>query len=467
MFRKDFRQPPFRVLAVACGILTTSTVGVAQDAPGDQLLTFGFSTKLGANDNIRLDPDSVGTTVYSDTTLSFGFSSETRNQTLDFAAAGVLRVVNDPTIGVDSGFRDPVVDLVYVLENANSRLTLLANYQRPDLAFLDPLDQAEIDDQDLFRGGGTREEYVAGVRLETGLQGPLGFEVGLDSRSRRYFDTTDPLLFQNRTDTADMAAIFRFSSVTTGRLDFSNEHYTAEDTVQTDRVTRDLTFDLSHEISAVTAVSLSFGYSDVTETFDTLPGVENVTQGPIGAISIVRLVPNGSVSASLDTIISDVGRQTTLEFGRVFDLPINGLEISFGVTDGDNVDPQPVGSINYIAELPNGSLTTELSREVSVSPTLSQSQVTTRADVSYQLAVNEVSSIGLSFYYAQIDLIGNGLSGLGRERASLNASYTRDITEDWDFVAGYEYRYFSPDTGASSRSNAIYFTLQRDFDMFR
>jgi len=63
------------------------------------------------------------------------------------------------------------------------------------------------------------------------------------------------------------------------------------------------------------------GYSEVIERFDALPGVENITRGPVGALAFIRDLPNGSLRAELDSTLTQRGRQTTLDVGRVIELP--------------------------------------------------------------------------------------------------------------------------------------------------
>lgn len=471
MTRGQFKGPSLRIFAGAlCGVWILSYPATGQegpDGPGDQIFDFGISQKFSSNDNIRLDNTSLGTTYSSDTKLSFGFSSHTQAQSLDFSMSGVARLVNDPLIGNDHGFRDPTLALVYSRENAGSRFVVVVDYARPDLAFLDPLEQESISDQDFFRGGGTREDSHAGIFLETGLNSPLGFEFDLNSRRRSYSDTTDPLLFSNQTDSAAVAALFRFSPVTTGRLDLYEKRYFAEDTRRNKTKTNRFTFGLDHEFSQISRLNVNIGLSEVVETFNTFPVAENVTRGPVGDLLFTRLVPNGAATARLDTTISQRGRQNTLEFGRIYDLPVGGLEFSFGLTNGTSFDVRPIGRIDYTADLPTGSLSASLSRESNISDTLSQATETTRADLGYRFEVNDISSLSFDLYYADISLIGNNASGNNRERGSFNASYTRDITEDWDFQIGYSYRYFSSTNGGASNSNSVFFTLARDVKVFR
>lgn len=468
MTRNMRRRPPITIWAATFGVFAISLpVSGQEEEAGDQLFRFGFGQTFSGTDNIRLDDTSIGTTYYSDTRLSFDFSNESGPDALTFSLGGVGRIVDDPVIGTDSGFRDPRADLSYIREGANGRFSLLASYYKPDLAFLDPLQQEDIDAQDIFRGGGTREDYFAGARLETGLEGPIGFVFDLNSRKRSYSDTTDPLLFSNETHYAAVGTVFRLSGVTQGRLDWSEERYRAGDVTSTDRDTRRLTLGLDHDLSEIATISLEVGHSQVVETFDALPGVENKTSGPVGVLSFERQMQDGRFTASLDTTLTNRGRQTTLEAGRVIELPTGGLEFSIGAARGDSFDPRPIGRIAYFTESPRARFDIGLSRTTRISDVLLQATETTRLDMGYEYDLTQVSSFALDLYYADVSLAGDNSSGAGRERASLYASYSHNVTEDWDFVVGYEFRYFSPDIGESAKSNGLFFALQRDFDIFR
>lgn len=467
MRRERFKRSGMRAWAMAGCLVALALPAAAQDSTRLPRYSFDIAQRFGASDNIRLSAPSAGTTLYSDTTFTFGFNSRTRIQTFSLLLSGVGRIVDDPVLGSDSGLRDPRIDLNYAREGANSRMSLFANYSRPDLAFLDPLQQAEIDDQDLYNGAGTREEFAAGFHLETGLHDPLGFEFDINSRRRSYSNVTDPLLFSNQTDRVSLAAVLRFSRLTEGRLRYTAEHYWAEDVTRTDRETKWLSFNLNHALTETAALDVDLGYSRVVETFDRLPGVENVTRGPVGAVSLTQQRPNGWVDVSLGTTLSDVGRQTTLEFGRLFRLPASTLEIGIGATRGQSFDPRPVGLISYKADLPRGSFSAGLSRTVSVSDTLSRATETTRADLGYHVPITDLSALSFNLYYADISLVGNAVGRGARQRGSFYATYSHDITEDWDLQVGYEFRYYNPDIGSAARSNTVFFGLARSQSFLR
>jgi len=467
MTRGQSKRVPLRILVgAACGIWALAYPVAGQEGPGDQKFSFNLNQRIGVNDNIRLDPVSVGTTYFSDTALSFGFNSQTGIQRFDLTLDGVFRYLDDPVSGSTSGFADPSLALLYSRDSVDSRLTLTARYARPDLAFLDPFQQDQIDNQDLFRGDGRREDYQLGIRLETGLAAPLGFNLNLSTTGRRYSDTTDPTLFDNRTDSAALGARLQFSPVTQGRVNLSEDRFTAQDLRGTNRTTRRLTFGVVHEFSPVTTLSANIGQSEVIETFDALVGLENVTRGPVGSLALTRAVPDGAVSASLDTTLSVVGRQTNLQVGRTFELPAGGLEVSFGASKGSGFSLLPIGSIVYDATLPTGSLRASLSRGVTISSTQSRAEISTRVAVGYNFDINTVSSIALNLDYADISLTGTG-AGPDRTRANFSATYTRDLTRDWDIEVGYQRRYSNSSTTSSAASNLVFMSLQRDFDVFR
>lgn len=462
------RAQLIKIWVAIFGVGISSVPALSQEQSGDQLFRFGFEQKFGATENIRLNEDSVGTTSFSDTTLSFGFTNEAGLHTLDFFASGVGRLVDDPVLGTDSGFRDPRVDLAYALEGANSRLNLDAGYFKPDLAFNDPLSQADLTDQDLSQSVGTREDFDAALQFETGLQHSIGFVLDLTARRRSFSDTDDdPLLFSNRTNRVAAGLIFRFSEVTQGRLDASDERFRADDTDGRNTDTDRFTFGLDHAFSAIDTISIDVGHSKVVESFDNLPGVETNTSGPVADLLYQREVPNGFVTAALDTFLTERGRQTTLEFGRIMQLPLGALEFSIGATRGDSFEIRPIGSIAYVTEFPRGQFNAELSRTSSISDTLAQATETTRVILGYEHNLTALSSLSLNLNYADISLIGDNTSEDGRERASLDASYSRDITKDWEFVLGYEFRYFNPEDDGSAQSNGVFFALQRDFDISR
>lgn len=449
-------------------VFATSAISlslVGQAAFGEQIMRFGVSQTLRATDNIRLDPTSVGTTVSSDTALSFGMQNTTAISALSLDLSGVLRVVNDPVVGSESGFRDPGLDLAYRHEGANNRLDLIAGYERPDLAFNLPeigSDSATV--QDIYTGGGQREDIDLGLRVETGLSTVLGMIVDLNHLERNFINTTDPLLFDNQTQEASIRAIYRPLRATELNLTLSEHRYEAEDTNGSSRNTQRITVGFKHDFSETNSMRFSLGQSEVEETFDAQPGISTVTTGPVSEIEYQRDLTNGAVAVNLDSRLNSQGRTTTLEFGRQLALPTADLDVTLGWTLNDGADAQPVGRITYRQHFVRSSFDVDLWRRAQVSEELNQVTETTTLVMGYDLELSPLSSLSLDVSYSSEDISN---TTMGRARSRIGAEYRRSLTEDWDINLGVDHQRFDQDTGRSADSQSVYFRLERSFEGFR
>jgi hypothetical protein len=459
------------VVGYACALVALGVIALpsrAQEADdAEPRLRLGLSQSLDVRDNIRLDPDSAGTTYSSNTLLSLDYLANFGPNALRFSAETIGRIVDDPVLGNETGFRDPRLGLEYARSAANSRFEVFAEYYRPDLAFSDPLESDSIGEADFFRGGGTREEVTGGVRLETGIEGPLGFVLGADIDRLSYDDTDDPLLFENRTVSGLAGARLRLSPVTEARLDYTYERFTSEDDRDTERDTHDVRVGLDYDISPIASIGVDLGYSDVSEVLVN-PDEETTTSGAIGGVRFRRDLPNGALTADFETTLSELGRQNEIELGRSIAFPVGELALTVGVAEGDTFDPEPIGSLAYVTEWPRKRLTIGLSREVTIGDILSEATSTTQFDLSYDVEINRVSALSFDIFYADLSIIGNEAIDDTRDRGSFYATYTRNVTEDWDMLIGYEFRYIDGnDDFGRGTSNGVFFTLQRDFDLLR
>lgn len=446
---------------------TSSLVGLAllgEAVRAEQIYTFGVSQKLQATDNLRLDPETVGTTTYADTKLRFGLQNTTALSTLNLDMSGVARYVNDPTEGTVSALRDPEVILGYQVEGLKSRLQLEASYAHPDLAFIDPLETDDISEQDLYSGGGRREEISGRFRFETNISADFGVVVEQDYDERRYTGASDPLLFDNTTSNTKLAMLYSLSGATKVSAEFSEDHYDASDTNGTDRETRRATLGIDHEFSHTDRLRFVFGTSEVTETFSALPGTVERYDGLVGELEYQRDLHDGVLTASLDSTLTSVGRQTTLELGRRLDLPLGFLDLGIGAVQADEGDPELIGRVAWEQTFSRSTFDVDLSHRASASETLSQFTTTSEVRLGYALAVNDISTLALDANYAEIDAptISNS-----RSRGRIRASYSRDVTKDWDMIVGMDHRRFQSGTTSVATSNGVFFTLQREFQARR
>ena len=228
-----------------------------------------------------------------------------------------------------------------------------------------------------------------------------------------------------------------------------------------------MTFGLDHQFSQIDTLSLDYGRSEIVETFDALPGVENVLTSPVLNANFTREMVNGSAGASFRSNLTNQGRQNTLQFRRSLELPNGSLSFSFGVAEGETFEPRPIGSLRYETQGHRSTFAASVLRTAQISDTLSRATENTRLNLEYTLALTEVSGLSLDFLYGDISVLGIDDAQAARERSSLYASYNHAITEDWDVVVGYEARYFAPDVGPSSTTGGVFFTFRRDFESYR
>jgi hypothetical protein len=451
------RLQGIRVALVATTALTSAGTALSQEAEGGVQFLFGVSSSLRFSDNIDLDPVSAGTTIRSDTRLSFGVHSETRRQKLSLEFGGVLRAEDAPGSGTTTGFVEPRVDLSYSRDGANAGMSVDVSYSRSEIDSFDPFGDDTINNTDLITDTGTRDSFRVGAMFEFGRQAPLGFVLELDHLDTRYADTTDPGLFDRTTDSASATAVLRFSPVTEGRASVNVIRYEAEDATMTTRDTRALSFGLTHEASENTVISASLGARRIDDS------VAGVTRGAEVSLSLTHAVSRGTVGFSVDHEQTSAGVINTIEAERRFELPTGALGISLGAVDGSGIDPQVIGSLSYRHDLPTGAFTASFSRSISVNDD-AQTQRLTRAQLGLSRTMNNLSSISFGIDYADVSDAGGGAI-VDRQRGSLRATYTRALTDDWNFSAGYERRYLAQAGASDAWDNAVFMTLNRSFTL--
>ena len=422
---------------------------------GGLSLTFGLASELRADDNYALNENSSGTAFIFDNTLSFGLLSQTLTDTLRLDASGVVRLGDFPETGFDSGFEDPTLSLDYIREAADSRLTFDANYRDADLAFLDPLAEADLVTGDLIVDTGTRLTYGAGLRLEIGLDAPFGANFNARRQVREYTDTTAPELFDTTTDTVGAGLRFRYSGTGEARLNLSQEDYTAKGTRATDRVTRNITLGVAQDLTPVLSLDASIGLTDLDRGAGSPSGSED---GMTGGVGLIRTLTNGTAGVRFDQTFGVNGERSTLRFSREIELPAGSLSASLGGTKGETGGTEVVARLAYAQDLPRGSFRASVERDVTTN-SLDEDVLGTRIGLDYRTDINSLSGLSLSLDYAITESAGDSAAS-DRDAATFAATYTRELTEDVDLSAGYRHR-LRKDNGDTARSNAVFLTLSR------
>jgi hypothetical protein len=427
---------------------------------GGLQVDLGVKSSLKADDNFKLSTGGGGTSVFSDTALTFGISSLSQTQTLALTGGATLRFGSIPGRSL-AGLEDPNVRLNYTLVSANSRLAFDARYRHVEREFLDPF-QVEREEQafgTLVGGGGTITTRSATLNLQTGLNDPIGYSLNLSKNDKVYANVVNPSLFDTRSEGYTGSVIFRPSGITQVTLNAGQTFFNADDNVKTDRVTTDLSVALQEDVNPSLRVNAQIGYTDVRT--DRLGFVTNKS-GATGSISATQQVTNGDYSGSLAVTRNQNGGRTTLTLGRNLQLPNGTLGASVGVTKGDTGTTGTIARLSYTQQLKTSNYGISLDRTVTTN-SQDQDVLDTRIAVNYGYEIDNLSRLDVTFDFGRSEDGGVG-SVPTIQRANLKASYTRALTSDWNLQGGFLLRHIDDSSASNSaQSNSIFLTIDRNF----
>lgn len=421
MVRNALLAGLFALVAVPVSAQTGTVV------PGGVELSFGFSQRFEADDNLPLALTSPGTAYQSVTRLSFALKSETPNDRIALNASTVVRGafgkgVANTGVKVD----DPRFDLAYSHDAGNSTFSVAANYRRSDLQFLRPLSDfidangvlvLPTDLADLF-GTGFRTDYGLNGALNFGANGPfgVGFTVGLTGLN--YDKVTNPSLVDSRNETIGTNVRLRLNDVTDA------------------------------------TVNLGFG------RFQNLAASTSSTSRTLSA-GLTRAMVYGTASANLTARNSGNGTRLSLDLKRSLTLPSGGLSIGFGATKLGGSPTSMTGSIDWSQQLPAATISVRVSRAIAYTLTNTE-QLQTSLSLGYNQSLSSISGLSVSVAYALADPTGVNNN---TKNTNLSASYYRSMTPDWNLNVGYSYTLRDRDTVGKSKSNQVFLGLQRTFNI--
>ncbi len=441
---------------------------VSSPEQGGPVLTFGIRSTLSATDNYNLSPNNTQNATLFDNELSFGYVNRRKIDTLSLQASGVVRA-NEPP-GGSPLFDDRNVGIAYDRVGVNSNLSFGADYSLASVNSLDPfsgdrfdIDDPIIDETDLTLDQGDREEISTRFSFETGVNDPIGFVIDGRYRERDYSGTTDPSLYKSEIFNISATTRFTLSPVTETRVVLRYEDYTAEDAVLTDRETSSINVGLTKALSATDTLDVSLGYQEIALKQTIMGTRQSQTfTGVIGSLDLTRELPRGSIGTSVDLSESVNGRTATWLVTRAMLLPRGSLDISVGATSDVDDTIRPVGSVGFTHQMKRSTLSGSLERQVATSSESSELR-TTRALLDYNYEINSISDLGFSASYAEQERIGGIGTASDTTRLDLRATYSRELTRDWQVSSGYEYRQRDETGVGSATSNRVFLTLEREF----
>lgn len=439
---------------------TATTAAGAQPAGGLQFdLNLAMTAKY--DDNFALTPGGgAGDSAFLDTKLGFNLSSVTRAYSLNIGGSGVLRFGEIPGRSLQ-GFEDPTLDVVFATDSSNSRFGFDLRYRDVDREFLDPfkIEREEQNTGSLIEDGGDLRQLNGGLVYETGLKGPATFLFDYRHTEKDYSNVTSTRLFDTDQDKYQGRLTLRLNPVTRLRFSAALTEYEAQDTVQTNRRTVDYSIGVVRDIDKTLTLDAQIGHTDVETT--TLLGTTE-RSGLTGAVTLTKALPDGSIYGTLSTTRNQNGGRTTLRFGRDVQFKNGALSASLGLTRGDITDTTDwIGSLGYTHQVQSSSFSLSLNRSASTN-NVSEDLVNTRLSVGYGYTIDASSRLDLSLDWGRSEDGGAGTAPTV-DRTTLRATYTRQLTADWNLQGGYIWRDKSETGLQDATSNSVFVTLDRNF----
>ncbi|MCC0062812.1 MAG: hypothetical protein H6895_01830 [Defluviimonas sp.] len=428
--------------------------------PGGLQIDIGVRSSLTTDDNFTLVPNSPGSSQIWDNTFTFGLSSITALDNLNVLASGVLRYADIPGRTTE-GFEDPTLTVDYSRTGVDSLLQLHGQYRSVDREFLDPF-QVQQETQNtpgLAHNGGTLDERAFGLSYQTGMNAPVGFRFTADQYVANYSNAPAVTVFDNETDTFSATVDLKVSPVTKLSFGAKLADYNASDSVMTERRTVDYTVGLVQDVNPNLLLDAQVGVTDIdTQTISGTTSQSATT----GALKLTQTMPNGTAFVGYDRTLNQNGSSDTFRFGRDLQLRAGVLSAMLGVTRTPNNQNHVIGTVTYTYPMRSSTIDVSLDRNVWTNG-INQDILDTRVSVTYDYLLNSSSSLQFALDWGRTESAGIG-NAATVELTSLKASYTRQLTADWNLTGGAILRKNSDSSVAgTANSTALFLTLDRNF----
>ena len=395
--------------------------------PGGLELSFGFSERLEADDNLPLAVTSPGNSTVSTTRLSFALKSETKTERLSFTASTAVRAAYGSGVtNKGTNLDDPRFDLAYSRDVGNSVLSVGANYRRSDVQFLRPLSDfldangqiiLPTDASDLT-GTGNRTDYGVNGSLAWGVTAPFGVTVSAGASGLTYSQVSNPALTD--TQRRNIAANFRL------------------------------------RLNDVTDGNVRLGF----DQFENV-ATANTTNSRTLAIGLTRQLVDGSLNATFTARNSAGGTRLGFDVRRDVQLPTGSLGYGVGLTKPDGGSIGVTGALDWQYQLPQANISARLNRSVTFN-TANVEQLQTTLALGYNQALSPRTGMAVNLSYSVADP-----AGLANDTTNANfgASYFIAVTSDWNMSLGYNYNMRNNDTVGRANSNSVFLGLSRNFNI--
>jgi hypothetical protein len=430
-----------------CALGAALVPGASRAQEGGVLLTFGIENRLEIGRNADLAVPADGTEIANVTLLSFGLSSETAIDRLNFEVTGGIIAQNDDD-GSEVDFGRTALTFGYHREVPAAVLDLAAEYRTDDV-------DAFGDDLGDVGAVGTRSDLFLSARLETGRTSSVGFAFGLAYDRTAFQDTIDPDLVDSDEWRGDIAAILHFSEVATGRIGLRYRHREEEDIPTTTTEAATVFAGLDYSLSERTDLSVELGYTE-TETEE--GGVLEEDSGPDASVRLSYDMPVGTAYALLRVATDpDEGQRETFEIGRSLEVQRDSFSARLGVTHADETGTDLIGSLEWTRALPDGSIGIAAERRVAYDVDDDETVTDSVFSLTWAKNLNDTTTFLFDATYENSDSPSERI-----EQVSLDAGLSHMLTADWNLSGGMGYT-VRRDGGGRAESPSVFVAISRDF----
>lgn len=462
------RRLPLRrsaaILALAGLVGAAGGTAGKADGPSGMRMTFGLEQRLEAVRNEDLAVAGArGTDTLAVTRLSLGLVSDTPREGFELGLSSNLRFGDSANRRVRE-FDSPAFRLSYRRQGGDSDFVANARLRRTPVDFLRALDQfldedGELDlpeDFDDLAGRGHRSEYAIDGQLTLGrAAAPLGVTFDLGLLGVRYGGGA--ALNDFRRQSAGASLRMRMSPLATATLGYSHSRRSDDDAVDSRRTTDTLRAGIGYDVSPRTTISGSLGYSRIDTTGTGVPRLRE--EGLVGSFDIGVQTPRGETGLRLEAQRSEGGRRLSAALRQGLELPGGDLSGSFGVARLPGNRTGTIGTLSWQRSLADGTLFVSGSRGA-----VGDDDVRLRSNVSAafsrQLTLRSSMNLRADYTRSSASPLSNRL-----EAASLQASYSHQLTPDWSLNSGLTYRLRREQGVGRATSPGVFIGLGRQFEV--
>lgn len=399
---------------ISAGLI--SALFLAPTSALSQQTTLNLTTRLQSEDGDAL----------IESVTQFDQVWETRTQSLSFGFDATL----EHAFGrFDEGleFTEPALRLGYSRELRNHQFSIQVDHFETDVVDIgNPAPSLTEDPDELFIGGGTREQSVVDLTWVLGNEEPVGATFSFSQSRLRFSETSDQTLIGNDTTRANAELRFDLSPRVTLRnrasfLDIDR----LDGGVQTE--TTAVSSGLSFILSDVANADFDLGLTRVRQNGDEDEELS-------ASVRLVLARPNGTISGQLNSNLTTSGQRSTLQLNRSLELRNGSLAMGVGLSHSDVSGTDPFYDLSFNQTWLASTFNVSVQQAFDTNSTGNET-LNSRVRMSYDTELTPRSSFSSSLSASNTDVLSQ--SNQDQQRIDLNLSIRWNLREDWDLEGGY------------------------------